>query len=42
LISVQADKARLLLDRLKQRGLKDSSLIGEVTEISPGTISILP
>jgi selenide, water dikinase len=42
LISVRTDKAQRLLDLLKQRGLKDSSLIGEVTEISPGTISILP
>jgi selenide, water dikinase len=42
LISVQADKAQRLLDLLKQRGVKESSLIGEVTEISPGAISILP
>ncbi len=42
LISVPADRAQHLLEKLHQRGLKDSSLIGEVTEISPGTISILP
>lgn len=42
LISVPADRAQHLLEKLHQQGLKDSSLIGEVTEISPGTISILP
>ncbi len=42
LISVPSDRAQHLLEKLHQRGLKDSSLIGEVTEISPGTISILP
>jgi len=42
LISVPTDKARSLLKQLKQKGMKDVSLIGEVMALHPGTISILP
>jgi selenide, water dikinase len=42
LISVQAEKAQTLLKILQQRGLKESSLIGEIVEFSEGTISVWP
>ena len=42
LISVPPDKARSLLEQLKQKGMKDVSLIGEVTALHPSTISVLP
>jgi len=42
LISVPSDRAQSLLDQLKQRGLKEASLIGEITNLEPGTISVLP
>lgn len=42
LIAVSADRALSLLEQLKQRGLKEASLIGQVTELSPETISVLP
>jgi selenide, water dikinase len=42
LIAVPSDQAQALLDQLKQRGLKEASLIGEITELAPGTISVLP
>ena len=42
LIAVRADRALSMVDKLKQRGLKEASLIGQVTEFPPGTISVLP
>ena len=42
LISVPSGRAESLLEKLNQKGLKDSSLIGEVIESPPGTISIFP
>lgn len=42
LIAVAGDRAQALLDQLKQRGLKEASLIGEITDFSEGTISVLP
>jgi selenide,water dikinase len=42
LIAVSADRAPALLEKLKERGLKEASLIGQVTELGPGTISVLP
>jgi selenide,water dikinase len=42
LIAVSSERALILLERLKQRGLKEASLIGQVTDLSPGTISVLP
>ena len=42
LIAVSADRAPAMLEKLKQRGLKEASLIGQVTELVPGTISVLP
>ncbi len=41
LISVSADQAGPLLDSLTRAGLKEASLIGEVIDQGPGTISVL-
>jgi selenide, water dikinase len=42
LIAVSADRALSLVERLKQRGLKETALIGQVTELPLSTISVLP
>jgi selenide, water dikinase len=42
LISIAAGQTDALLDGLKKRGLKEASLIGEVTDREPGTISVFP
>lgn len=42
LIAVSADRAPAMLEKLKERGLKEASLIGQVTELASGTISVLP
>jgi hydrogenase maturation factor len=42
LIAVSLDRALEMLEKLKQRGMKEASLIGEITDLSPGTISVLP
>jgi selenide,water dikinase len=42
LIAAAPEKAGRMLSRLKEQGLKDSSLIGEVVQGPAGTIQILP
>ncbi len=42
LIAVASDRASSLLEKLKERGVAESALIGEITEQDPGTISVLP
>ena len=41
LIAVASEKARTLLSRLKEQGIGEASLIGEVTEGPAGTIQVL-
>ncbi len=42
LIAVSSNRAADLLAKLKQKGVREASLIGEITDRSPGTISVLP
>jgi selenide,water dikinase len=42
LISISSNRAPTLVEKLKQRGMKETSLIGHVTESLPTMITVLP